>query len=74
MEKPRSWTYTGLRNATELAAIIWRYKLRGVPFAVQGVFALERVALRLIDLTQKAERLTYPSRWERIANDSINPP
>lgn len=75
MEKPktRSWSYTGLRVRTEGIANNWRYHVRGVPLLEQGVDRMEVLAVRTINMVERLERLTYPSRWERIEDDSINP-
>lgn len=76
MEKPvaRSWTYTGLRNDAEVVAQLWRFKFQGVARVGRWIDTLEQVAIRAINFAERVERLTYPSRWERIANDSMNPP
>lgn len=75
MENPkeRAWTYTMLRDQTQEAANGWRYRLRGLPLALHGVDAIEALVVWLINLMERLERLTYPSRWERIEDDSINP-
>lgn len=75
MENPnvRSWSYTSLRNRTREAAHQWRYRARGLPLALRGVDLIERLVLKAINLAEKLERTTYPSRWERIEDDSINP-
>jgi len=74
MEKPRRWTYTELRERTHEIAEVYHERFRGLPLLERGLDRLESIALRIIDIAAQIERLTYPSRWERIANDSMIPP
>lgn len=68
----RRWSYTALREEAEVIADRARNFVAGVEPLELGIDRLKQITIGALDLAQGLERLTYPTRWERIEDDSMD--
>lgn len=69
----RTWSYTDVRENADAIADRAMAFVSGISWLERGVTRLKQIGVGLIDVTQSIEQLTYPTRWERLEKDSIDP-